>query len=102
MKVLVLEKNLILLSRIKNVLKAFQVSTNREYTDEDVVLINLEANPVSMVKDLKDKGAKVIGYCGHKNVELIEKAKSYGADLVVSNSQIIHADQILKSVKFEY
>ena len=42
-----------------------------------------------MVKDLKDKGAKV-------------KSKILRADLVVSNSQIIRADQILKSVKFEY
>ncbi len=97
MKVLLLEKNLILLSRIKSSLAGHEVRANGEYTDEDIVLINIEAFGVEKVKELKEKGAKVVAYCGHKNLELMQGARQMGADMVVPNSQIINAGEILKS-----
>ncbi|SNZ15168.1 hypothetical protein [Hydrogenobacter hydrogenophilus] len=99
MKVLVMEKNLIMLSRIKNSLSGHEVSSNAEYSGEDVVFINVEAFPVDKIRELKAKGAKVIAYCSHKNVELQLEARSAGADLVVPNSQVVDAGRILDGLK---
>lgn len=98
MRVLILEKNLILLSRIKNSLGEHEVRAKGDYEGEDVVLINVEAFGADKVKELKEKGAKVIAYCGHKNLELMQKAEQMGADMVVPNSQIINAGELLRKL----
>ncbi len=97
MRILLMEKNLILLSRIRSSLSGHEVRAGGEYQGEDIVLINLEQFSPEVIKGLKEKGAKVIAYCGHKRLDLINLAKELGADLVVPNSQIINtADLILK------
>ncbi|MFN4318879.1 MAG: hypothetical protein ACK4FY_00145 [Aquificaceae bacterium] len=98
MRVLLMEKNLLLLSRIKNSLYQCQLRVGEDYKDEEVVLINVEQYPPEIIKTLKEKGAKVIAYCGHKNISLIESAKALGADMVVSNSQIIKAGELISKV----
>ncbi len=98
MKILLMEKNLILLSRIRSSLGGHEVRVGTNYEGEDMVLISLEQFPVEKVAELKALGAKVIAYCGHKNVELRKKAKELGADLVVSNSQIVQAGSLIESL----
>jgi NAD(P)H-dependent flavin oxidoreductase YrpB (nitropropane dioxygenase family) len=93
-----MEKNLILLSRIRSSLSSYEVRAGTEYNSEEVVLINLEQFPVERVAELKALGAKVIAYCGHKNIELSRKAKELGADLVVPNSQIVQAGSLLQTL----
>ncbi len=95
MKILLMEKNLILLSRIRSSLSGHEVRVGTNYEGEDMVLISLEQFPVEKVAELKSLGAKVIAYCGHKNVELMKKAKEFGADLVVPNSQIVQAGNLV-------
>ncbi len=95
MKILLMEKNLILLSRIRSSLSGHEVRVGTNYEGEDIVIISLEQFPVEKVAELKSLGAKVIAYCGHKNVELIKKAKELGADLVVPNSQIVQAGNLV-------
>jgi len=99
MKVLIMEKNLIMLSRIKNSLSGHEVNANAEYSGEDVVFINAEAFPVDKIKELKSKGAKVIAYCSHKNLKLQSEAMYAGADLVIPNSQVVDAGRILDRLK---
>ncbi|MEZ0360438.1 MAG: hypothetical protein ABWK04_00875 [Hydrogenobacter sp.] len=99
MKVLIMEKNLMLLSRIKNSLSMHDVRVGSDFRDEHVVFINVEAFPVNVIRELKNKGAKVIAYCGHKNVELQKTAKEAGADLVVPNSQVIDAESLIEKLK---
>ncbi len=95
MKILLMEKNLILLSRIRSSLSGHEVRVGTNYEGEDIVIISLEQFPVEKVAEIKALGAKVIAYCGHKNVELIKKAKELGADLVVPNSQIVQAGNLV-------
>ncbi|MFN3870907.1 MAG: hypothetical protein ACK4MW_05435 [Aquificaceae bacterium] len=95
MKVLLMEKNLILLSRIRQSLSQHQLRIGEDYKDEEVVLINIEQYPTEIIKSLKEKGAKVIAYCGHKNISLMDSAKAFGADKVVPNSRIVNAKELL-------
>ncbi|GAB6065442.1 hypothetical protein JCM9492_05340 [Aquifex pyrophilus] len=91
MKVFLYDTNLILSSRIKSQLKNLNAElVKKEDVGEDTVaLINLESpKAFEVLKELKEKGAKVIGYCGHKNISLIEEARKLGADEVVPNSRI--------------
>ncbi|HIQ49144.1 MAG TPA: hypothetical protein EYH58_05905 [Aquifex aeolicus] len=91
MKVFLYDTNLIISSKIKNQLKALGVQlVNRENVDEDcIALVNLESpKGLEISKELKEKGIKVIGYCGHKNLSLMQEAKNLGVDLVVPNSQV--------------
>jgi hypothetical protein len=88
MKILLIESNLILASRVKNSLSGYEVRVGKDWQGEDVVFVNVEANPPEIIRELKEKGAKrVIAYCGHKNIGLIKKAQELGADLVVPNSK---------------
>lgn len=92
MKVFLYDTNLIISSKIKNQLKALGVQlVNRENVDEDcIALVNLESpKGLEISKELKEKGIKVIGYCGHKNLSLMQEAKNLGVDLVVPNSQVV-------------
>lgn len=98
MKVLLMEKNLMLLSRIKNSLSDYEVIVGGKHTDEELVFINVEVFPVDIIKELKSKGAKVVAYCGHKNIDLQSKARKAGADIVVPNSQVIDAKVIIEKL----
>lgn len=98
MKVLLMEKNLILLSRIRSSLMGHEVKVGTEYNGEEVVLINIEQFPPEKIADFKALNVKVIAYCGHKNLDLINKARELGADLVVPNSQIVQAGELLKTL----
>jgi hypothetical protein len=96
MKILLVESNLILASRVKNSLSGYEVRVGKDWQGEDVVFVNVETNPLEIIKELKEKGAKrVIAYCGHKNIELIKKAQDFGADLVVPNSKLVDAKSLL-------
>lgn len=98
MKILLMEKNLILLSRIRSSLSGHEVRTGWDHQGEELVLINLEQFSPEIIKSLKEKGAKVIAYCGHKRLDFINLAKELGADLVVPNSQIINAAELISKV----
>lgn len=98
MRVLLMEKNLLILSRISSSLKGYEIKADGQYGGEEVVLINLEQFPPETIKQLKEKGARVIAYCGHKNVELMKKAKDSGADMVVPNSQIVQAGRLIEEL----
>lgn len=93
-----MENNLLLLSRIRSSLKGYEVRSGGNYGGEEVVLINIEQFPPESVKSLKEAGAKVIAYCGHKRTELMQKAKELGADRVVPNSQIVQAGSLLSEL----
>ncbi|WP_448587679.1 hypothetical protein [Thermocrinis sp.] len=96
MKVLIMEKNLILASRIKNSLTGLNARVGESFEDEEVVFINIETFSPELIDQLKKRGAKkVIAYCGHKRTELMEKAKEYGADLVVPNSRVVDARALI-------
>ncbi|WP_333784514.1 hypothetical protein [Thermocrinis sp.] len=73
MKILIMEKNLLLASKIKNSLAGLDVRVGEE-----------------------KGGSKVIAYCGHKRTDLIQKAKENGADLVVPNSKIVDARSLIE------
>ncbi len=98
MRVLLLENNLMMLSRIRASLQGYEVHANKDYEGEEVALINLEAFPVEKVRELKQKGAYVIGYCGHKNTPLMEKARQAGADAVIPNSQAVRVGELIRSL----
>ncbi|MCS7171353.1 MAG: hypothetical protein N3D14_04250 [Aquificaceae bacterium] len=95
MKVLIMENNLILLSRIKSSLVGHEIRLGKDYQGEDVVFINLEQFPPEFIRSFKEAGAKVVAYCGHKNSELIQRAQELGADLVVPNSRVIQGGSLL-------
>jgi len=96
MKILLIESNLILASRVKNSLSGYDVRVGKDWQGEDVVFVNVETNPPEIIRELKEKGAKrVVAYCGHKNTELIKKAQELGADLVVPNSKVVDAKSLL-------
>jgi len=96
MKILLIESNLILASRVKNSLSGYEVRVGKDWQGEDVVFVNVETNPPEIIKELKEKGAKrVIAYCGHKNIGLIKRAQELGADLVVPNSKVVDAKSLL-------
>ncbi|MEN3034568.1 MAG: hypothetical protein ABDH18_06235 [Aquificaceae bacterium] len=86
-KVLLMEKDLLLASRIKSALKDFEVRVGDSYSGEDIVIINIESFDISNVKDLGEKST-VIGYCSHVKTDLMQRAKQEGATLVVPRSQI--------------
>ncbi|MFN7064623.1 MAG: hypothetical protein ACK4OF_00525 [Aquificaceae bacterium] len=90
-----MEKNLLLLSRIRVSLEGYQVRVGGEYGGEEVVMINLEQFSPETIKSLKALGARVVAYCGHKNLELMNIARSMGADMVVPNSQMVRVKDLL-------
>ncbi len=96
MKILLIENNLMLASKIKNSLSGYDLRVGKNWQGEDVIFVNVETNPPEIIRELKEKGAKkVIAYCGHKNIEMIKKAQEFGADLVVPNSKIVDARSLL-------
>ncbi|SHK56314.1 hypothetical protein [Thermocrinis minervae] len=98
MKVLLVEPNLLMQSRIKNALKNFDVRVGKDYSGEDIVLINAELSDPNLIKEFREKGAKVIAYCGHKNTDLIKKCYELGAHMVVPNSRMTNPEEVIKSL----
>jgi hypothetical protein len=47
-----------LASRVKNSLSGYEVRVGKDWQGEDVVFVNVEANPPEIIKELKEKGAK--------------------------------------------
>lgn len=45
MKILLIESNLILASRVKNSLSGYDVRVGKDWQGEDVVFVNVETNP---------------------------------------------------------
>ncbi len=91
MKVFLYDTNLILSSRISSQIKSlgYELVEKDNAREACVALVNLEGpKGLEVLKELKEKGVKVVGYCGHKNLPLIQKAQELGADLVVPNSQV--------------
>ncbi len=114
MKVIIIDENMILSSKLRNQArnKGFEakvISFTKPDTIEkikefnpDYIFINLESrvnNPLQLCKDLKENGFKIIGYCGHTKVDLARSAKEVGVDFVATNSSVIsHFDEILNGV----
>ncbi len=114
MKVIIIDENMILSSKLRSIAKnqGFEtkvISFSKPDTVEkikefnpDYILINLEskANDVfELIKKLKEGGFKIIGYCGHTNVILARKAKKEGVNFVATNSSIVsHFDEIINAV----
>ncbi|RMA96027.1 hypothetical protein [Hydrogenothermus marinus] len=103
MKVLIIDENLMLNSKISSISKSAGYDTkivaffkeNFEKFDEikpDILLINLESrsnDPFKIIPGAKKRGIKVIGYCGHTRTDLANKAKEVGADFVATNGMIV-------------
>ncbi len=114
MKILIIDENLMLNSKIKSlattsgyeakIIAFFKESTFPKLDEfqPDIVAINLESksNDVfNLIPKIKEKGIKVIGYCGHTKTDLAEKAKQVGADFVATNGMITsQLPQIVKSI----
>jgi len=116
-KAVVIDENMILSSKINNILKNKGLETKvisfakenlldkiKEFEGE-LVVINLESrtnNPLEIIKNLKINlpKIKIVGYAGHSNINLMEIAKSLGADIVVSNGVVVsQLPQIINSLK---
>jgi len=61
-----------------------------------LILINLAShslNPLDLISEIKAdpdlKTISILGYCGHTQKELIEKARNLGCDKVVPNSVMV-------------
>lgn len=93
MKVLVIEDNLIWSTKLSNSLRALghepRVSTGSE-GDADLAIVNLSnprLKPFEALADLRSKGIPVVGHAGHKEKELLCRAKDAGVR-VASNSEL--------------
>ncbi len=104
MKVLLSDSNLITASKVASLLKiagwevlsASRWDKAKEILDENpdinVAIINLEGfDGEKLLENLKTHfpDVKVVAYCGHKNIDLQQKAESLGAEIVVPNSMIV-------------
>ena len=103
-KVLVIATNLFFLPRIRNVAEAHGCDTrqvmNVERLNDELdegtpvlVLVDLEADPdywEEAVKTVLAMGAprpQIVGYGGHTNVPMLQRAESAGCDLVLTKGQ---------------
>ncbi|ADC89757.1 hypothetical protein Thal_1125 [Thermocrinis albus DSM 14484] len=113
MKVVLWDRNLITAQRIRSLLaeRGVEVKVLSSYqavedflkeVGDAAVFVNLEAlTQEDALINIKRTypHVKLVGYCGHKNVSLQEKAKSMGVDLVVPNSVItMQPYEVLKKV----
>ena len=101
-KILLIQNNLFFSSRIENSVRAlgYEIETlsnpqaARNPSEATLVIINLAAralDPLSRIQKLKEGGAIIVGYAGHKEALLLESARKAGCDFVVSNA-MIHQD----------
>ena len=61
--------------------------------ESDVAIINLgsaKMPPETVIPLLKDRGIKIIAHAGHKEKPVLDLGNEYGADLVVTNSELTH------------
>ncbi len=85
-------KNLGFTPKIISFVKPTTPEKIKELTPE-IIIINIESranNPIQLIKKLKEENQnyKIVGYCGHGNINAMEQAKQAGIDLVVSNGAI--------------
>ena len=85
-------KNLGFTPKVISFVKLTTVEKIKELNPE-LIIINIESranNPISLIKELKQQNLdyKIVGYCGHGNINAMEQAKQAGIDLVVSNGVI--------------
>ena len=113
-KIVIIDENMILSSKLRTISKnqgyePSVISFVKPNTIEKIkelnpkyVLVNLESranNVFEIIKELKENGFKIIGYCGHTNVQLAQRAKDEGVNFVATNSSIVsHFDEIIKAV----
>ncbi len=103
--VVIIEDNMLFSSKFTPILKnlgfspkviSFVKPTTSEKIKEinpELIIINIESrvnSPINLIKELKDQNPdyKIVGYCGHGNINAVEQAKQAGIDLVVSNGVI--------------
>ena len=103
-KILVVATNLFFLPRIQNIAapsgcETRQVMTidrlHEEMVDGEIalVLVDLEANPdfwrdaVRTVLASGDARPRIVGYGGHTNTEMLQRAEEAGCDLVLTKGQ---------------
>lgn len=103
-KILVVATNLFFLPRIQNIAapsgcETRQVMTidrlHEEMVDGEIalVLVDLEANPdfwrdaVRTVLSSGDARPRIVGYGGHTNTEMLQRAEEAGCDLVLTKGQ---------------
>ena len=103
-KVLVIATNLFFLPRIRNVAEPHDCDTRQvmnidrlnDELDEGtpvLVLVDLEAEPdfweeaVKTVLALGTPRPQIVGYGGHTNVPMLQRAESAGCDLVLTKGQ---------------
>ena len=104
-KIVLVETNIFFSAKIVAQLKQLGYSVDTESSYQGVkdkaglgisaIIIDLAArdiNVLEMVKKLKDSpetaSIPVIGFCGHSERALLESARSYGCDVVTTNSKI--------------
>ncbi|NPA51279.1 MAG: hypothetical protein GXO22_00095 [Aquificae bacterium] len=114
MKILIIDENMILSSKLRNQAKdkgyepkilSFVRQDSYEKIkgfNPDYILINLESkanSSLELIDKLKKDNFKIIGYCGHTRIDLAQKAKDKGANFIATNSSIIsHFEEIIKGV----
>ncbi len=105
--VVLIEDDLFFSSKIENLLKSssYEIHTFSKTENAldslkenipDLILINLASsnlNALNVISEIKTKGnlktIPLIGYCGHTQKELIEKALKLGCDKVLPNSVMV-------------
>jgi len=108
-QIVLIEDDLFFSSKIENILKnsEFSLLIFHKHTEAlnylkenplSLVLINLAShnlNPLDLVSEIKAdrilNAILILGYCGHTQKELIEKAQKSGCDKVVPNSVMVSA-----------
>ncbi len=105
--IVLIEDDLFFSSKIENLLKSSNyeihtISKTEGLLDSlkqdipDLILINLASsnlNPLSIIPEIKNqlnlRSIPLIGYCGHTQKELIEKAQRLGCEKVLPNSVMV-------------
>ncbi|MBS1723313.1 MAG: hypothetical protein JSS66_10210 [Armatimonadetes bacterium] len=98
MRVLVLEENLIWSERLRRGIvalghEATVLTSPPTALEADVAIVNLGSRAFpsqEWIAKLRALGIKVVAHAGHKEKPLLEAANEYGADLVVTNSELTH------------
>lgn len=100
MQALLLDDNLMSAMRIEPQLKAMEYSviTARRIPSENeeapqLIIINLGSrslNGVALIEELRRRypQARIIGFCGHLEVEIRQAAKQAGIDKLLTNDQV--------------
>ena len=102
MQVLVLEDNLFFVTRLESKLRALGhapvlASTLSKACEliaqkPDAVVVDLHApGAVDFIGQAKDRSIPVIAFSGHLEVEIRRQAKAAGADVLLANSELLSA-----------